>query len=132
MAAMSASKSEEAATGEAAATRPGSSRPANGERSAMPSTLEAELAEAGPASTEVIAGIALRWFAEHGVVLVAGKLAPADCERIGGHAFSRTGYVTATQPARYLESCRYCGSTRYAVPRDPFEYVDYKEPARAQ
>lgn len=50
-----------------------------------------------------------------------GPLTPEECAKYG-HAFKRTGYVRSSIPEQYQEHCRYCGTMRWAIPREPFEY----------
>lgn len=52
----------------------------------------------------------------------AGKLSPADCERLTGHVFERTGFSRMGNPAQHQEKCRVCGRVRWAIARHPFEY----------
>jgi len=52
-------------------------------------------------------------------------LSEEECVRHGGHCFERTGVVLTSNPPQYPEKCRHCGKGRRAIPREPFEYLDW-------
>jgi hypothetical protein len=47
-----------------------------------------------------------------------------ECLRVTGHCHERTGVYRPSVPPMHEEICKHCGHRRWAVPREPFEYVE--------